>query len=184
MEHLEAEHALDAERMEKWRAERLARDNERVPPRRQDFATLSGIPIQDVYSPVDVDGIDPVGDIGLPGEYPYTRGPHASMYRNRPWTIRQVAGFGQAEDTNGRYNHNKRSSNWIVWVMAFFAFFILWIIGNNIFNNWYKANTPAADAPMGVMEYIAPQVAEAAVVESKQDGLVEIFHCFPPCEVA
>ena len=44
-------------------------------------------------------------DIGLPGEYPYTRGPHASMYRGRPWTIRQVAGFGQAEDTNGRFKY-------------------------------------------------------------------------------
>ena len=42
---------------------------------------------------------------GCPGEYPYTRGPHASMYRGRPWTIRQVAGFGQAEDTNGRFKY-------------------------------------------------------------------------------
>ena len=50
-------------------------------------------------------GIDSERDIGLPGEYPYTRGPHATMYRGRPWTIRQVAGFGQAEDTNGRYKY-------------------------------------------------------------------------------
>jgi len=102
MDHLETEPALDVQR---WREERLARDYERVPPRREQPATLSGIPIADVYTPADVEGIDPARDIGLPGEYPYTRGPHASMYRGRPWTIRQVAGFGQAEDTNGRFKY-------------------------------------------------------------------------------
>ena len=102
MDDLETEPALDVQR---WREERLARDYERVPPRREQPATLSGIPIDDVYTPADVEGIDPARDIGLPGEYPYTRGPHASMYRGRPWTIRQVAGFGQAEDTNGRFKY-------------------------------------------------------------------------------
>jgi len=96
---------LDAERVQRWREERLARDYERVPPRREAPTTLSGIPIADVYTPLDVEGVDPARDIGLPGEYPYTRGPHASMYRGRPWTIRQVAGFGQAEDTNGRFKY-------------------------------------------------------------------------------
>jgi methylmalonyl-CoA mutase, N-terminal domain len=96
---------LDAERVERWRAERLARDYERVPPRREAPATLSGIPIADIYTPADVEHVDPARDIGLPGEYPFTRGPHASMYRGRPWTIRQVAGFGQAEDTNGRFKY-------------------------------------------------------------------------------
>ena len=105
MDHVETEPALDAERVRRWREERLARDYERVPPRREDPTTLSGIPIEDVYTPLDVEGIDPARDIGLPGEYPYTRGPHASMYRGRPWTIRQVAGFGQAEDTNGRFKY-------------------------------------------------------------------------------
>jgi methylmalonyl-CoA mutase N-terminal domain/subunit len=96
---------LDAERVERWREERLARDYERVPRRREQPTTLSGIPIDDVYTPVDVEHVDPARDIGLPGEYPFTRGPHASMYRGRPWTIRQVAGFGQAEDTNGRFKY-------------------------------------------------------------------------------
>ena len=100
MDHVDT--GLDVQR---WREERLARDYERVPPRREHPATLSGIPIDDVYTPADLEGIDPVRDIGLPGEYPYTRGPHASMYRGRPWTIRQVAGFGQAEDTNGRFKY-------------------------------------------------------------------------------
>jgi methylmalonyl-CoA mutase, N-terminal domain len=105
MDHVETEQVLDAERVRRWREDRLARDYERVPPRREHPTTLSGIPIDDVYTPVDVEGIDPARDIGLPGEYPYTRGPHASMYRGRPWTIRQVAGFGQAEDTNGRFKY-------------------------------------------------------------------------------
>ena len=104
MDHVEEE-VLDAERVRRWREERLARDYERVAPRREQPTTLSGIPIDDVYTPADVEGIDPLRDIGLPGEYPYTRGPHASMYRGRPWTIRQVAGFGQAEDTNGRFKY-------------------------------------------------------------------------------
>ncbi len=85
--------------------ERLAADHARIPPRRHGFTTLSGLPIADVHTPADLAGIDPVADIGLPGVYPFTRGVRASMYRGRPWTIRQVAGFGQAEDTNARYKY-------------------------------------------------------------------------------
>ena len=95
----------DQEAVERWRETRVREDYERVPPRKDEFKTLSGVPIDDVYTEADVAGIDPERDIGLPGEYPYTRGPHATMYRGRPWTIRQVAGFGQAEDTNGRYKY-------------------------------------------------------------------------------
>ena len=91
--------------VELWRKARLARDYERVAPRREEFTTLSGIPVRDVYTPADLADVSYERDIGLPGEYPFTRGPHASMYRGRPWTIRQVAGFGQAEDTNGRYKY-------------------------------------------------------------------------------
>ena len=67
MDELETEPALDVQR---WRDERLARDYERVPPRREHPTTLSGIPVDDIYTPADVEGIDPVRDIGLPGEYP------------------------------------------------------------------------------------------------------------------
>ncbi|HVV75645.1 MAG TPA: methylmalonyl-CoA mutase family protein [Mycobacteriales bacterium] len=94
-----------AEDVKSWQDERLARDYERVPPRASAFTTQSGLPIKDVYTSADLEGIDERRDLGLPGEYPYTRGPHASMHRGRPWTIRQVAGFGQAEDTNGRYKY-------------------------------------------------------------------------------
>jgi len=87
------------------RAERLAADFARIPPRRTEFTTLSGLPVRDIYTATDTATIDPTTDIGLPGLYPFTRGIRASMYRGRPWTIRQVAGFGQAEDTNARYRY-------------------------------------------------------------------------------
>ena len=90
---------------ERWLAERLSQDYEQIPPRREEFTTLSGLPIKDVYTPRDVADLDYLQDVGLPGEYPFTRGVRASMYRGRPWTIRQVAGFGQAEDTNRRYKY-------------------------------------------------------------------------------
>jgi methylmalonyl-CoA mutase N-terminal domain/subunit len=90
---------------ETWRAEQLRRDYERVPPRRDRFTTLSGRPVEDIYTPEDTAEVDYLADVGFPGSYPYTRGIHASMYRARPWTIRQVAGFGQGEDTNRRYKY-------------------------------------------------------------------------------
>ena len=64
-------------------------------------STMSGEPIQDLYTASDVEGVDP----GLPGDYPYTRGIHRSGYRGRLWTMRQFAGFGSAEQTNARYKY-------------------------------------------------------------------------------
>jgi len=64
------------------------------PTRDTEFTTLSGIPLDPVYGPEDGD---------FPGQYPYTRGPYASMYRSRLWTMRMFAGFGTAEDTNWRF---------------------------------------------------------------------------------
>jgi methylmalonyl-CoA mutase, N-terminal domain len=93
------------ERVEKWRRERVAADFERIPPRRKEFVTSSGASVKDVYTPSDIGDLSPGDDLGLPGEYPFTRGVHSTMYRGRPWTIRQVAGFGQAEDTNNRYKY-------------------------------------------------------------------------------
>jgi methylmalonyl-CoA mutase, N-terminal domain len=69
------------------------------------FTTLSGENVTMLYGPDDVQGIDPVRDIGVPGEYPYTRGIHQTMYRGRLWTMRQFAGFGTPEDTNNRYHY-------------------------------------------------------------------------------
>ena len=92
-------------RVERWRRDRLEPERRAVPPRRPEFRTLSGLEIEDVYTPEHVADLDYEADLGLPGEYPFTRGVHASMYRGRPWTIRQVAGFGRAEDTNERYRY-------------------------------------------------------------------------------
>jgi methylmalonyl-CoA mutase N-terminal domain/subunit len=91
--------------IESWRTGRLEESLRRVPPRRDEFTTLSGIPVRDIYTAADTEALDEERDLGLPGDFPFTRGIHASMYRARPWTIRQVAGFGQAEDTNQRYKY-------------------------------------------------------------------------------
>jgi len=69
---------------------------EAAPKRDADFETMSGIPLDPVYVPDDPDAPHP-------GVYPYTRGPYASMYRSKLWTMRLFAGFGTAEDTNGRF---------------------------------------------------------------------------------
>lgn len=65
--------------------------------------TDSGIEIQPVYGPADLAGFDPTQQLGSPGEFPYTRGVQRSMYRGRLWTMRQYAGFGNAEATNERF---------------------------------------------------------------------------------
>ncbi len=89
---------------EEWNY-RLQRNLAKHPERRSSFQTTSGIPIQDVLSPVDDAGMDYLRDLGMPGEYPYTRGIQANMYRGRFWTMRQYAGYGSAEDTNRRYRY-------------------------------------------------------------------------------
>jgi methylmalonyl-CoA mutase N-terminal domain/subunit len=66
--------------------------------------TTSSRPIKPLYTPDDAANIDFEKDIGYPGEYPYTRGVHASMYRGRPWTMRQFSGFGSPKQTNERYH--------------------------------------------------------------------------------
>jgi methylmalonyl-CoA mutase N-terminal domain/subunit len=83
-------------RYEDWE-KRLPAD----PDRRRE--TISGVPLKLVYTPLDLPDADHLRDIGLPGEYPFTRGIHSDMYRGRPWTMRQFAGFGAARDTNARY---------------------------------------------------------------------------------
>lgn len=75
----------------------------RVAERKEQFATLSGSPVAPLYTPADVAHQDYLKDVGFPGEFPYTRGPYPTMYRSRPWTMRQIAGFGTARDTNQRF---------------------------------------------------------------------------------
>ena len=69
------------------------------------FTTVSGEPIELLYSPSDIAHLNFLSDIGFPGEFPYTRGIHTNMYRGKLWTMRQFAGFGAPEDTNERYHY-------------------------------------------------------------------------------
>jgi methylmalonyl-CoA mutase N-terminal domain/subunit len=73
------------------------------PERKADFVNTSGIPLKRVCTPLDVADFDYMKELGLPGEYPFTRGVQPTMYRGRLWTMRQYAGFATAEDTNRRY---------------------------------------------------------------------------------
>jgi methylmalonyl-CoA mutase N-terminal domain/subunit len=81
--------------------ESLAGNKERY----ANFQTSSGIQIKRVFSPVDLSELDYLRDLNFPGEYPYTRGIQANMYRGKFWTMRQYAGYGSAEDTNRRYHY-------------------------------------------------------------------------------
>src|SRR5439155_331215 len=67
--------------------------------------TISGIPIKALYTPEDLAGMDPARDLSFPGEYPYTRGIHPTMYRGRMYTMRQFSGFGLARESNQRYHY-------------------------------------------------------------------------------
>ena len=90
---------------ESWTAKELAETLERAPRRRERFETDSGIPVPDVLDPASRAEEDYRRDVGYPGRYPFTRGPQASMYRGRLWTMRQFAGFGSPEDTNRRFKY-------------------------------------------------------------------------------
>jgi methylmalonyl-CoA mutase N-terminal domain/subunit len=76
---------------------------ERVPA--DQFTTISGEPIERLYTPAELPGFDYAEDLGMPGEYPFTRGIHPTMYRSRFWTMRMFAGFGSAEETNQRFRY-------------------------------------------------------------------------------
>ena len=75
------------------------------PERQEEFTTLSGVPINRLYTPADLAEFDYSQDLGDPGEYPYTRGIHPTMYRGKIWTMRQFSGFGSPEDTNQRLHY-------------------------------------------------------------------------------
>jgi methylmalonyl-CoA mutase N-terminal domain/subunit len=83
--------------------ERVAKETAKNPERRETFVTGSGEPVERLYTPKDAEHIDYLEDIGMPGEYPFTRGVQSTMYRGRLWTMRQYAGFATAEESNERY---------------------------------------------------------------------------------
>ena len=93
------------EHQEQWQETMLQNTLARHPERMEKFMTTSSAPVERLYTPLDVADLDYVRDLGFPGEYPFTRGVHATMHRGRLWTMRMFAGFGTAEETNARYKY-------------------------------------------------------------------------------
>jgi methylmalonyl-CoA mutase N-terminal domain/subunit len=96
---------------QKWEDSALARAQAQFAERKERFVTTSSEPVNRLYTPLDVSDLDYMRDLGLPGEYPFTRGVHATMYRGKPWTMRMFAGFGSAEETNARYKYLLQQGN-------------------------------------------------------------------------
>ena len=88
---------------EKWEKNELNDVLERAPEREDQFQTVSGIPVERLYTPEHVKDLDYQQDLGFPGAFPFTRGIYPTMYRGRLWSRRQIAGFGTAKSTNARY---------------------------------------------------------------------------------
>jgi methylmalonyl-CoA mutase N-terminal domain/subunit len=89
----------------RWVGTTLAETLRRTPERQPRFITASSEDVNGLYTPLDLDGFDYENDLGLPGEYPYTRAIHATGQRGRLWTMRLFAGFGTAEESNARYKY-------------------------------------------------------------------------------
>lgn len=93
-----------SQKLKAWE-EQLQSELKKFPERQERFDTRSAIEVKRVYTPLDLQSIDYFDDLGLPGEYPFTRGVQRTMYRGRFWTMRQYAGFGTAEETNKRFKY-------------------------------------------------------------------------------
>ncbi|MFZ1505521.1 MAG: methylmalonyl-CoA mutase family protein [Anaerolineae bacterium] len=91
--------------VEQWEETTLQQTLAQTPERQPEFITASSVPIGRLYTPLDVAGMDYGQDLGLPGEYPFTRGVYPTMHRGRVWTMRMFSGFGTAEETNARYKY-------------------------------------------------------------------------------
>ncbi|MFO1217856.1 MAG: methylmalonyl-CoA mutase family protein [Burkholderiaceae bacterium] len=94
---------LESERAD-WESNEVAAFLKKQPERKQQFHTTGDFPVRRTYTAADI-ADTPLQDIGLPGRYPFTRGPYPTMYRSRTWTMRQIAGFGTGEDTNKRFKY-------------------------------------------------------------------------------
>ncbi len=90
---------------DRWEETTLQKTLARSPERRDRFITTSSEEVERLYTPLDIADMDYDRDIAMPGEYPYTRGIHSTMYRGRLWTMRMFAGFGTAEETNARFKY-------------------------------------------------------------------------------
>ena len=90
---------------ERWKAETLNPALKNTPERAERFTSVSMTPVERLYTPADLPGWDVITDLGFPGEFPYTRGLHPTMYRGKLWTMRMFAGFGTAIETNRRFTY-------------------------------------------------------------------------------
>ena len=100
-----AEPRKPSAREQEWESRALKPTLEKSPERQPEFPTVPGHPIHRLYTPADVADVDFDREVGYPGEPPYPRGIHPTMYRGRLWTMRQFAGFGTAEETNERFRY-------------------------------------------------------------------------------
>ncbi|MCK4801691.1 MAG: hypothetical protein KAS84_06845, partial [Anaerolineales bacterium] len=91
--------------IERWEKETLQSSLDRFPERREKFITTSSELVNRLYTPNDLAGKTYQEEVGYPGQYPFTRGVHPTMYRSRKWTMRMFAGFGAAEETNQRFKY-------------------------------------------------------------------------------
>ena len=91
--------------LEQWEETSLHKTLASLPERQDKFITTSSEPINRLYTPLDVADLDYASDLGLPGEYPFTRGVHPTLHRGKLWTMRMFAGFGTAEETNARFKY-------------------------------------------------------------------------------
>ncbi|MEM0116872.1 MAG: methylmalonyl-CoA mutase family protein [Conexivisphaerales archaeon] len=146
------------ERLEDWYKKVYLASLKKLPERKKEFLTPSNIRLKAIYTPADIEDIDPLVDIGLPGEYPYTRGIHPTMYRSRLWTMRMFSGFGAPEDTNKRLkyllNHGETGLS--------IAFDMPTLYG-------YDADDPRAFGEVG----------RCGVNVSSLDDMLRIFHGIP-----
>ncbi len=88
-----------------WEENTLRPTIAQKPERREEFITTSSEPVNRLYTPLDIQELDYLRDLGLPGEFPFTRGIHPTQYRGKLWTMRMFAGFGTAEETNERFHY-------------------------------------------------------------------------------
>ncbi|MGK0524003.1 MAG: methylmalonyl-CoA mutase cobalamin-binding domain/chain [Pseudomonadales bacterium] len=97
LKHIEKE-------FDEWEKNEVSSFLKRAPESKSEYATASGMPTKRTYTPLDVKDTC-FENIGFPGQYPFTRGPYPTMYRGKNWTMRQIAGFGTATETNGRFKY-------------------------------------------------------------------------------
>jgi methylmalonyl-CoA mutase N-terminal domain/subunit len=99
----ELDHLVLAKR--DWEEGCLRKALSEYPERKEKFITTSSEPVEQLYTPLDIQDFDYMRELGLPGQYPFTRGIHPTMHRGRLWTMRMFAGFGTAEETNARFKY-------------------------------------------------------------------------------